>query len=247
MYRIRCAEIWGGIGSQDADVCSGGIVASIFSSAHDGDEGGDIYYLSVCGKDSLTRVAVADVAGHGAQVSDVSQWLYDVLETHMNDTECDTILAELNASAIERGIRALTTAVVAGFYTEDANLYFAYAGHGPVLLRRRGSQEWQPLMLDAAEARYPNAPLGVIPDTGFDQNHLPLAQGDRLFLHTDGLTEAMNAAGETFGDERLSRALCEAGGGSLQELKAGVLGAVVRHTSGCAANDDVTLLALEVR
>ena len=247
MYRIQCAEIWGGIGSQDQDVCSAGIVASLYSNAHDGDKGGDIYYLSVCGKDSLTRVAVADVAGHGAQVSDVSQWLYDILEAHMNDTGCDEILAELNRSAMQRGIRALTTAAVIGFYTADSNLYFAYAGHGPVLLRRKGLDQWQPLALDSATTRYANAPLGVIPDTRFDQQQLPLAQGDRLFLHTDGLTEAMNAAGETFGEDRLKRALGEASGESLPDLKHSVLGAVAQHTGGSMAHDDVTLLALEVR
>lgn len=247
MYRIRCAEIWGGIGSREQDVCSAGIVASLYSNAYGSDQGGDIYYLSVCESDRLTRVAIADVAGHGAQVSDVSQWLYDIMEVHMNDTGCDVVLAELNRSAVERGIRALTTAAVVGFYTADSNLYFSYAGHGPVLLRRKGSEEWQPLELDAALTRHSNAPLGVIADTSFDQQQLPLASGDRLFLHTDGLTEAMNATGELFGEERLRRALHKAGACALPDLKRSVLDAVARHTGGRAAQDDVTLLTLEVQ
>jgi sigma-B regulation protein RsbU (phosphoserine phosphatase) len=247
MYRIRCAEIWGGIGSQDEDVCSGGIFASLYSNAHDGDRGGDIYYLSVCGSDRLTRVAIADVAGHGAQVSDVSQRLYAILEAHMNDTGCDEVLRALNRSAVQHGIRAFTTAAVAGFYTTDSNLYFAYAGHEPVLLRRKGSEDWQPLELDAASTRHSNAPLGVIPDTGFDQQRLPLSPGDRLFLHTDGLTEAMNDRGELFGKERLNRALSRAGGEALPALKRSVLDAVTDHTAGATARDDLTLLAIEVR
>ena len=89
MYRIRCAEIWGGIGSRDEDVCSAGILASLYSNAYGGGEGGDIYYLSVCESDKLTRVAIADVAGHGAQVSDVSEWLFHILQAHMNDTGCE--------------------------------------------------------------------------------------------------------------------------------------------------------------
>ena len=247
MYRIRCAEIWGGIGSQDEDVCSAGIVASLHSNAFDGARGGDIYYLSVCETDRLTRVAIADVAGHGAEVSDVSQWLYDILELHMNDTGCDRLLSELNRAAVKRGIRALTTAVVVGFYTADSNLYFAYAGHGPVLLRRKDTTEWRSLDLDARSTQHPNAPLGVIPNTGFDQQQLPLAPGDRLFLYTDGVTEAMNAAREPFGEERLKRILSEAGGEPLAELKHSVLGSVAQHTGGLSAQDDTTLLALEVR
>ncbi len=182
-----------------------------------------------------------------AQVSDVSQWLYEILEAHMNDTGCDEVLAELNRSAVQHGIRALTTAAVVGFYTIDSNVYFAYAGHGPVLLRRKDLDDWQPLELDSTLTRHSNAPLGVIPDTCFDQQQLPLAPGDRLFLHTDGLTEAMNAAGELFGEERLKQVLGEYGGESLPDLKHSVLDAVAQHTGGSVTHDDVTLLALEIR
>ena len=68
MHRLQCAEIWGGIRNQDTDVCSAGITASLFSGACDGGKGGDIYYLSVCNSDMLTRIAIADVIGHGRAV-----------------------------------------------------------------------------------------------------------------------------------------------------------------------------------
>ena len=57
--RIRCAEIWGGILAVDTDMTTAGLSASIFSTAHDGDRGGDMYYVSVCKWDYLTRVAIA--------------------------------------------------------------------------------------------------------------------------------------------------------------------------------------------
>lgn len=247
MYQVECAEIWGGTANQDEDVCSAGIYASLFSSACDGSQGGDIYYLSVCESDRLTRVAIADVTGHGPKVSEVSQWLYEVLEAHMNDTDCDEVLAELNRSAMRHGIRAMTTATVIGFYTADSNLYYAYAGHGPVLLQRNGAVDWRPIELDAASTLHSNAPLGVLSDTYFDQQRISLVCGDRLFLHTDGLTEAMNVDGELFGQHRLTQALVEAGDRPLPDLKRSVLEAVARHTSGMSARDDLTLLAIEVR
>ena len=247
MYRIRCAEIWGGIGSQDEDVCSGSIVVSLHSKAYGGVKGGDIYYLSVCATDRLTRVAIADVAGHGAEVADVSRWLYNILEVRMNDTGCDEVLRELNGSAVKHGIRALTTAAVIGFYATDSNPYFAYAGHAPALLRRKDSFEWQPLELDAESTHHPNAPLGVIPNTGFDQKQVALAPGDRVFLHTDGLTEVTNIARVPFGAERLKQTLTDAGGKPLPELKRSVLDAVARHVGESSEQDDVTLLALEVQ
>ena len=64
-HRIKCAEIWGGILSIDMDITTEGLSASIFSTAHDGNCGGDMYYVSVCKWDYLTRMAVADLRGHG--------------------------------------------------------------------------------------------------------------------------------------------------------------------------------------
>ena len=85
MLRLQCAQIWGGIENQDQDVCSSTITASVYASACDGGKGGDVYYFSVCAGDKLTRIAVADVVGHGAAVSNVSAWLYTALEARMND------------------------------------------------------------------------------------------------------------------------------------------------------------------
>ena len=63
MRRIRCAEIWGGVHNCDEDILTSGITASLYSAAADGGRGGDIYYLSVCSSDLLTRIAIADVVG----------------------------------------------------------------------------------------------------------------------------------------------------------------------------------------
>ena len=79
VHRIRCAEVWGGIRNAELEAVTSGVRASLFSSSCEGGEGGDVYYFSVCGADSLTRVALADVTGHGQTVSQVGRWLYDAL------------------------------------------------------------------------------------------------------------------------------------------------------------------------
>ena len=246
MHRIRCAEIWEGIENRDDDVSSAGITASIYSSAYEAEEGGDIYYFSVCENDLLTRVAIADVAGHGERVSAISQWLYDILHARMNDTDCGEILTSLNQSVTQHGISALTTAAVIGFYIKDSNFYFAYAGHGPVLLRRKMSKSWEKLELDDGLVRHPNGPLGVIPDISFDQQTRPLESGDQLFLHTDGLTEAVNPHGEFFGVDRLVEVLNRNAAAELPSVKQAVLDALSQHASGASFQDDITLLALEI-
>ena len=84
MYEIKCGEVWGGIRGTDVDAITSGVEACLFSSACDGGKGGDIYYFSVCTGDLLTRIAIADVMGHGKPVSDTSEWLYNSLQERMN-------------------------------------------------------------------------------------------------------------------------------------------------------------------
>ena len=118
MYEIGCSEIWGGNKDLDTDVCTSAITASVYSSAADGGKGGDIYYFSVCGADKQTRLAIADVVGHGQKVSDVSAWLYDAMAAQMNEGQGSAVLAHVNRTAYEKGLDALTTAaVVKPFWT----------------------------------------------------------------------------------------------------------------------------------
>jgi|SRR5580700_10011340 hypothetical protein len=68
-YPVRCSEIWGGNGNADLDVCTNGIKASVYSLPCGSERGGDVYYLSACTHEMITRMVVADVRGHGERVS----------------------------------------------------------------------------------------------------------------------------------------------------------------------------------
>ena len=81
--RLECKGIWGGIRNSDIEVTAGKVIGSIYSSACEGGKGGDIYYFGVCQGDFITRLAIADVVGHGEAVTEVSQYVYDSLKTHM--------------------------------------------------------------------------------------------------------------------------------------------------------------------
>ncbi len=82
--RLECREIWGGIRNRDIEIAAGNVIGSIYSAACcDGGKGGDIYYFGVCRGDVISRLAIADVAGHGEAVSEISQCVYDVLKDHM--------------------------------------------------------------------------------------------------------------------------------------------------------------------
>jgi len=81
--RLECKGIWGGISTRDTELAAGRIIASIYSAPSEGGRGGDIYYFGVCKGDVITRLAIADVAGHGEAVSEISQYVYDSLKAHI--------------------------------------------------------------------------------------------------------------------------------------------------------------------
>jgi sigma-B regulation protein RsbU (phosphoserine phosphatase) len=250
MHRIQCAEIWGGIHNQEQDVCSAGIVASLYSSASDGGKGGDIYYLSVCESDLLTRIAIADVMGHGKVVSEVSQFVYNALKSHMNDPTEDMVLKEMNRLTKRLGLKAMTTAAIISFYTSDNNLRFSYAGHYPVLVNRKQDGSWQDAVLETPDniknVACANLPLGVLSDTVYTQQSMPLTRGDRLFLYTDGLIEAPDHEDNFYGIERLKAVLEEQSQVSLQQLRSAVLNDLRKYTVDELTHDDLTFMVIEI-
>jgi serine phosphatase RsbU (regulator of sigma subunit) len=80
-------------------------------------------------------------------------------------------------------------------------LRYINAGHeSPIVLRRSGLLE---RLLPTGR------PIGLLPGGGYVERALPLEPGDRLFLYTDGLTDAENESGESFGVDRLEALLAK--------------------------------------
>jgi sigma-B regulation protein RsbU (phosphoserine phosphatase) len=247
MRRIGCSEIWGGIRDDDADVATSGLVASLYCGSCRGGKGGDLYYFSVCDSDLLTRIAVADVMGHGEEISEVSQWVYDSLQDRMNDAEGNKVLDDLNRRAHAYGDEAMTTAAVVAFYRRTSHLYFSYAGHPPILIRRRSDPHWWHGLVEPETGTVlANLPLGIDSATVYEQRAVPFSQGDRVFLYTDGVIEAPSPSGRLFGEQGLLDVLEGAADEDLPQLKAAVLEALRRHTAGTLEHDDVTLMAIEI-
>ena len=88
--------------------------------------------------------------------------------------------------------------------------------------------------------------LGAFTDSRYEQRQIQLHRGDRLLLFTDGLTEATDAIGEEFGEERLSAFLIKRRKLSAAELRAGLLQAVSAFC-GDDFEDDAALLVLATK
>jgi sigma-B regulation protein RsbU (phosphoserine phosphatase) len=85
--------------------------------------------------------------------------------------------------------------------------------------------------------------IGAFCDSTFTEREVQLYQGDKLLLFTDGVTEARNAEGEEFGDQRLLECLRSYVGCNAAELRMLILDAVTEFCDG-NFDDDATLMIL---
>jgi sigma-B regulation protein RsbU (phosphoserine phosphatase) len=78
----------------------------------------------------------------------------------------------------------------------------------------------------------------------YEQATVRLEPGDTLCLYTDGVSEAMNPAGEEWGEKRIEEMLLASGGKSVGDLKEAFVAAVTEFAGTAGQSDDITLLFL---
>ena len=84
--------------------------------------------------------------------------------------------------------------------------------------------------------------LGAFSDVSFNEAETTLAVGDVLLLYTDGVSEARDADGRFFGDERLKMAVAHAAECSAEGIVAAIVAAVASFIGEMAQADDLTIL-----
>ncbi|MEI6433902.1 MAG: SpoIIE family protein phosphatase [Bacteroidota bacterium] len=86
--------------------------------------------------------------------------------------------------------------------------------------------------------------LGCMEEFKYKSAKIQLAPGDRLFLYTDGVTEAFNTQDEAYGDDRLEAFLNQRINSPIDEIVKESLIEVNSFSTGMAQSDDITLLAI---
>ena len=248
--RLACLEVKGGneraaysieLPGMAAWVCCRPITPAV--------RGGDLHYLSVCSKGFVSRIAVADVAGHGEFVSAVADRLRDVLRKHSDAWDQSDVVRELNHFFLA-GANALeyATALVLSHYSESGEMLFTNAGHLPALWYHARENEWGFMLESTPYAKeIADLPLGLIAGTPYSQTAVQLEIGDLVVVYTDGITESVDAAGEQLTKRGLLELARKVPLGSAVEAGQALLAGVEAFREAGEAGDDETLLVLERR
>lgn len=244
---LICSEVWGSNGNADIDLVLPGLCGKLYSRACGGKKGGDVYYASACAAGVISRMCLADIAGHGEQVAQVGNWLRGAMRRTMGQHEPAKVFRALNKRASIFGLEALTTAVCLSYDITNGELRFCYAGHPPVYILPAGATAWATLQTDTDDTKGAcNIPLGISDDVAFDTGTRVLNEGDRLFIYSDGVLEAPDASRTLFGSELLLDVLNEIGNKPIEESAEEVTRRLSAHT-GCDTftHDDVTFAIIE--
>jgi sigma-B regulation protein RsbU (phosphoserine phosphatase) len=194
----------------------------------------DVRHLS----EQVIGLAVGDVCGKGiAAALYGAKVISDLRHLAIGLTEPAAILGRLNRALTERDQNVMfVTLVFVSLQLQDGRTRIASAGQ-PLPIMRRSSGEV------LAVGRTGNSPVGVAEDSAFHQYDEELGAGDALLLHSDGVTEALSAGGEPFGEARLFEAV-HAAGPAPEDIVARVRAALLDFTRGAPQSDDITLLCV---
>jgi serine phosphatase RsbU (regulator of sigma subunit) len=180
--------------------------------------------------------AVGDVAGKGAPAALLTAVLQGVFASQASSGSDPALtLSRVNQALIRRSVESRFATAFYAVLGRDGTLTYCNAGHNPPLLLRKGSFE---------RLEKGGLILGLFEHATFEQGTLQLTPGDLLITFSDGVTEAMSATGEEYGESRLLEAVEQHRSETARALLDAIFASVRAFTIGAVQSDDVTALVL---
>ena len=203
--------------------------------------GGDLYEVLRAADDRMV-VALGDVSGKGIPAAMFMAVAVTVLRTLARTiAEPDEILRRLNDELAEQNPRGMfVTIQCLVFDLATRTVTCAGAGHHQLVILSPGQ---------APRLAFPSSgrPAGLMLVNPVESESMPLSPGDTFVLFSDGVSEAMNATEEFFGEERLLAHLAASGSTAPAEIVRTTLEAVRAFAAGAPQSDDITILAARCR
>ena len=201
--------------------------------------GGDFYNFFITDRDRLVFV-IGDVSGKGVPAA-LFMMVTNILITDrakMGGTPAE-ILSYVNDNICEHNKTEMFVTLWLGILDlPTGRLTASSAGHDDALICRSGGEFERFKTVHGLMA-------GVMPGLKYKDNEIRLGKGDKLFIYTDGVTEASDSGNRLFSLERTVDALNESREGSPSGILENVRKRIDEFVGAAPQFDDLTMLCVE--
>ena len=189
-------------------------------------DSGDLYFM------------IGDVSGKGVAASLLMSRLHAIFRSFIGvGLTVGELVERANQVFAESTMRPYYATLVCGKAAASGEVEICNAGHcAPLLLQDKGIR---PIAATGL-------PVGMFCQERYAVKDFQMNQGDRLFLYTDGLSEARNRANTEYGADRLQSFLSDCSRSPAATLVSRVLENVRGFASGVPMSDDLTVMAIEM-
>lgn len=178
---------------------------------------------------------LGDVAGKGppaALMSALMQGMFAAQAQYADGPA--SAVTHMNKALCRRGLESRFVTLMFGII-KDGKLTYCNAGHNPPFVLGKSGvrrlEEGGPV-------------VGLLEFAPFAQDTVPLDPGDVIIVFSDGVSEALNAAGEEFGDARLEEVAAAVSDSSSADIVERIVAAVKVFTKGAPQSDDITCMVI---
>lgn len=200
--------------------------------------GGDLYDFYMDG--NHLYFLIGDVSGKGVPASlfmAITRSLFRTLSQHVLSPA--KIVTDMNNSISDTNESNMFVTLIVGILDlETGKLKLSNAGHNPpILIQTDGHVSFVEFKTQIF--------AGVIEDFVYVDEEITLEKGSKLFLYTDGVTEAENTDKELYGEEKLMATLSDNASSNVRTTVDVVVNSIVNHVKEAEASDDLTILLIQ--
>jgi serine phosphatase RsbU (regulator of sigma subunit) len=200
--------------------------------------GGDFFDFIPLGGD-LLGIAVGDVSDKGIPAALFMAMVRSVLRAEAHPDQAPReVLRSVNRHLMEVNDKEMFVTILFGILNRRTRQFqYARAGHeAPIFFEGRGLIKRPPKASGQA--------LGVLDEIALDEQTVQLSQGGMMLLYSDGIPEATNRHNESFGFDRIGRALKRMPQSSAQMVCDELINAAIEHQGGSQQQDDMTIVVV---
>ena len=207
--------------------------------------GGDYYdflYPAANGKKRIA-IVVGDVTDHGISSALLMTTARAFLRerVHTPPSECAAIISDVNKRLVQdiEELNLFMTMFYGEIDIKEKMIRWVKAGHEPAILYTPATDSHEML---AGEG----LPLGVMEDAEYKEYQKQINPGQIILIGTDGVKEAVNTAGEMFGNKRLLNVIRDYADKSAREILDKAFESLNNFRHPLEADDDETLVVIKV-